>query len=774
MPLPQPKVALTDACSVIFDGTLYTYSADAFQSLPLEPGARWTQLPQGEKVTGGVCVGSTPGDASTAAFFVVGGKGTSDGYQGLQKFTYATGKWESVELPMPVTQDRLWHGATYINSTDSILMYGGAQDGSQHPSQQTFTIGASAPYTVLSFNSVAPPTINPILLSWSATEAVLIGGSTWNTKITIFRQPDWIDSGASLAEPLQKDVSAIKAVIINGDDGSRSLLTFDMTVSPNSVHRSVLFSAGDVPVVNSPAIKRRTSGGGHRSLESARRDATPLTVANWPDYNSTLAPKVTRSNYALAQDPNGLVVIAGGNQDDILCMFDARENSWQNATAKLVDQKLLASEASSTQSSQTATSTATTRPTTSPTSAAASITAPVAATQTPAATTLPAASETSGSGTTTILAAALGSIFGLAIVLAGLYWCIHRRRRRNAHIEAGHMRRASGASSDEKAGVKFANDSLPQINSGLGVFRGHQQQDSQGSFSSIAILMGRHNQQKPGQSAPMRNLSSNTNHSRRSSEDSTFRAFKSTISKPMPQVAETARTITPPPARQPARDDKGVSFAPNTTEPRPRNPSAAAAIDRQGSMRRSSGWNRYWSGGSALNLLGFGNGANANNRNSNTNNANGGANQASRRNTVASDRSSNYSNQHRITQDSATVPPLHINEPRASFSRVAARSPNIAMYNAEIKEGMTGQIEMERPVSAVSSVSGYSSGIPASVHEAWDPTEFAFPKPWGADRAPASTYTGTDAASSAPSSQLARQQQAVRDDMSWLNLGDGR
>ncbi|KAK3945287.1 hypothetical protein QBC46DRAFT_115039 [Diplogelasinospora grovesii] len=807
MPIPQPKVALTDVCSVIFNNTLYTYSADAFQSLPLTAGAQWTTLPQGEAVTGGVCVGSTPGDASTAGLFVVGGKGTSAGYQGVQKFTYSTGQWESITLPMPVTQDRLWHGAVYINSSDSILVYAGAQDGSKNPSTQTFTIGASAPHQVLAYESIAPPTTNPILLPWSDSEAVLIGGSTTNTKIMLFSPATaWVDSGATLAEPLMKDITAVRAVIMTGDDGSKNLYTFDMTETPNAVNRTVLYDASGAPVQKSAPVSRRT--------RIRRRDASTLTLSDWPVYNATLAPTSTRTNYALAEDSNGLVVIAGGNQDDILCMFDARENGWQNATARFTQQKVLSAGFSSTSSLSSSATTSTASASTLPLSAA-TVTAGAAATAAPASST---DGSSSGPGTNTILAAVLSSIFGLAIILFGLYWCIQRQRRRQAHLEAGHSRRQSGASSSEKDGVGFASDSLPhKAPAGAGVFRnGHQTQDSQSSFSSMAILMGRINQHKSEPKSPglslNRNPSHHTSHSRNSSVDSTFKAFKSTISKPIPHVAQReivpVPQLQPPPQPQPqpelqTRDEKGVSFAPNTQgEPRQRNPASAVALDRKdGSTRRSSGWNRYWSGGSALNILGFGNG----------NNGNGGNGGNNKRTTATSEQSSRYSgasddtHMHRITQDSATVPPLQVYdyEPRASFSRVNSGSPTIAHFNNDrLQPGMRGKIEThtaheERPVSlAVSELSegGYSSGIPASVHEAWDPTDLMASKPWGTDRAPSSAYSSVStyttplapasysssggansarqAAQQPPKPQQQQQQPVMRDDMSWLNLGD--
>ncbi|KXX79745.1 hypothetical protein MMYC01_202835 [Madurella mycetomatis] len=757
MSLPQPKIALNNVCSVIFNNTLYTYSAEAFQSLRLEPGAEWEELPQGERVTGGVCVGSTTGNPATSGFFVVGGRGGSAGYQGLQRYTYATGRWESIKLSTPVTHERVGHSAVYLNSTDSILMYAGNQDGSENPSSHTFTIGASAPHEIHSCDSYAPPSIKPILLPWSTSEAVLVGGSTWNTQVMLFSvEREWFDSGASLLAPLPKDTSAIQGVLMTGADGSKNLITFDATVSPNSVQRTILYSGPGAPVLNSAPIRRRTT-------RKERRDVEPLTLNNWPAYNSTLAPQVTRAtNYALAQGPDGMVVIAGGNDEEVLSMFNVRQNSWEDTESMLGQARILSTESSSTVSTSTATSTSTSsRSTSSPTLASTSA-SPAAATETPTSATAPGASGNSGPGLNTILGAVLGGFFGLAVLLAIAYICIKRRRNRQAHMEAGHVRRASGASSIEKDGIGFTKD-IGQ--SPPGVFRGHQHHGSQNSFSSMAILMGRAGQHK---STPSGFSRKSSNESGRDSYDSTFKAFKSTISKPIPQAGQLAAVQS----QQQTHDEKGAAFASSTAEPKPRNLTTGA--DGQGNARRSSGWNRYWSGGSALNLLGFGSGNG--NGNSAVNN--------SRRTTVHSDRSSNYSDPHRMTQDSATVPPLQTFEPRLSFSRVTSHSPTIAVYNEKIREGMSGQIETQRPVSSVTdgSASAYSSGIPESVHEAWDPT--AASKPWGSDRSLNASYTGIYSTPLAPASQgskastqppprPARPSQApVRDDMSWLNLGN--
>lgn len=336
MGLPTPDYPLENVCSTLFNNTLYTYSPTAFQSLELVQGAQWVDLPQGVVVTNGVCVKTTPkNDTSAAALFIVGGTANDTNYLGMQKFTFETGKWESVTPTVPVTQSRVWHGAVYLNSSDSILIYAGSQDGSQHASSQTFTVGASDPYNVVAYEAIAPPAISPMLMQWTESKAIYIGGSTSNQKAMIFSPShSWVDSNATLSAPVY-NTTAIKSIIINGDDSSKTLYTFDMTISPNAVNRTVLVDANGQPVADAaPVVEERDMGIDERSLGLEKRGN--LTVADWPSYNDSLAPSSTRTQYTLAQDQSGLVVISGGNTDDVLCMFKARDNTWANATAKLV------------------------------------------------------------------------------------------------------------------------------------------------------------------------------------------------------------------------------------------------------------------------------------------------------------------------------------------------------------------------------------------------------------------------------------------------------
>ncbi|KAI1813378.1 hypothetical protein GGS20DRAFT_481013 [Poronia punctata] len=777
MALPQPLVSLRGGCTVVFDNTLYAYTARGFQSLELAEGAEWKKLPSGTSVEGGVCVGSTPKDTAAAGLYIVGGKSRHADYAGLQKFTYSTGKWESITPEVPVTKDRVYHSATYLNSTGSLLVYSGSTEGTPAFSQQTFTIDTSIPYSVLAYQSdLAPAGTAPILLPWSETQAALIGGNPWNTKIVLFDTAanndgingGWVDSGITLAEPLPKNTTLVKAAIIQGDDQSRHLYTFDLSTSPNTVNRTMLLDSRGAPIpLAAPA--ETTSTDEEEVVELAAPLGERALLANeWPPYNSTFAPTSARTDYSIATSPDGLVVLSGGDADDVLCMFNAKANTWKDTKA------VFGTESISTQSTHTTASassskatTATTSPTTATTSAITSAitsaeTSAAGSTATPASThapvpVTPTSTKQFGLPPTTILGIILGSLFGSAIILAILLLLVRRRQQRRSFIEVGHARRASGLPD----GKDYFRDDLAQASGGH--FRGHTQQNSQNSFSSIGMFLGR--SQK---SAVQRKGS---NEKTRASGDSVYsKDLKNMISRPQQPVTTTQPSFL-------AQGEK-IVLPPEPVQAKPRTRTTA---NRESDMRRSSGWNRYWSGGSAS-ILGLG--------------SNG---SKSRRDTEVSEASSQYSDMHRMTQDSATVPPLRVEaEGRPSFHHVASGSPTVSQYDARLGQGQSGLI-VERPVSAVSAVSaasaasgvsavsssGYSSGIPPSVHEAWDSTPN---KPWGSERAPNSAYTNNTAgepwyptALGAPTTNRPRvgiSQQpplavaSVSNDMSWLNLGD--
>ncbi|KAI0160381.1 hypothetical protein GGR57DRAFT_499790 [Xylariaceae sp. FL1272] len=746
MSLPRPPIELT-GCSVIFNNTLYAYSSAGFQSLELDVGAAWKKHQLGgEPVTGGVCVGSTPNDSSAAGLFIVGGTSSSSDYTGLQKFTYSTGKWETITSTGSATKDRVYHSAVYLNGSDSILIYAGTTNGNPDLSQQNFLIQASEPYGVLSSSSVlAPAAVAPLLLPWSDTEAVLIGGTTSNTEVMIFDTADktnsmagsWRNSGVTLAEPLSKNTTVIKGIIVNGNDKSKHLYTFDPTTSPNTVNRTVLLDGDGNPLGQSAPVQNTAiAQQDPTSTKEADISSRDVTANDWPAYNATLAPNSTRTDYSIARDESGLVVMSGGNQDDVLCMFNVYENSWLNASHILAaDTFSIQSTPSMTSSTASASSTTTVSPlsTTDTASEGSETTAPAAA--------VPVQATKNGLPPTTILGISLGSIFGTALILVLILLLLRRRRQRRSFIEAGHARRASGIPDTKD----FLNGDVAKASGGY--FRGHAQQESQNSFSSMAMFLG-----KPPK--PVLQRKGSGNEKKRVSNDGMYsQDFKNTISRPHPQPTAQLSFL--------AQNEK-PPVIPASTLPRPRAPPSES---QDSALRRSSGWNRYWSGASTPHILGIG-----------STNAN------SRRNTEVSDESSRYSDMHRMTQDSATVPPLHV-DGRPSFHRVNSGSPTVSQYDPRMTEGISGHIE--RPVSPVSS-SGYSSGIPPSVHEAWDPTEPQ--KPWGSNRAPSSAYSQSimdepayQTALGAPTggrqaTGMSRQPQLAvaktSSDMSWLNLGD--
>lgn len=684
-------------------------------------------------MTGGVCVKATPANGQDA-FYVVGGtsSNTTDLYPGLQRYSFNDGKWETITTTVLVAQNRLWHSAIYLNASDSILMYAGSQDGAQWPSSQTFTIAASPPYNVLSYQAVAPPAIQPLLLPWSSSSVIYIGGTNTNTDVMMFDPAtSWVNSNSSLASPIY-NTSAVKAVMMTGDDGSKNLYTFDMTVAPNAVNRTILVDGSGSPVQSAEAIVSTSTT---QKRDTKRIKRTSLTEADWPAYNGTLAPTSTRTTYSVAMGAAGQVVISGGNDDDVLCIFGAKENSWVNATSLLVksttQQIIVPSSSSSSTISAIPTSTGN--------------------------STVISGDSTDEVGSSLpakILGAVLGSIMGAAILIIGALIFFRWRRKRkdlkNAHANGYPL---------EKDGLEFSDRGMPDKYSVMQPPR-HGQSASQGSFSSMAILMGRIGHRRGdddkghGSAGSGSSIQFNKN-------------YKTAIGNPIPQDQSFAQNSLA----------KEVSFGQETVTPRPRNPGA----QRRGSTRRSSGWNRYWSGGSAMtSFLGIGE--------SKRNTSNGEDDASSR---YSDPRLPTQLNSQRlpsqITTTSALVPSLKIPVPGDTpLYRVATNSPTVSAAGSHFP--MSAPIEGLRPDSYVSNASSYgdrydaySSGVPESVN---DPESWA--QDWSHNR-PSNAYTVSvyttantdsvagsnfDLSSPPPPPTTQRQNQPSNpSDMSWLNLG---
>jgi hypothetical protein len=544
----------------------------------------------------------------------------------------------------------------------------------------------------------------------------------------------WVDSNATLADPIY-NISAIQSIVQNGDDASKTLYTFDMTVSPNEVNRTILIDGDGNPVQNAKPIVGR----GLDILEartSTLEKKGNLTVADWPAYNDSLVPRSTRTAYSVAKDQSGLVVVSGGSDEDVLCMFEARDNCWVNATEKLVSksQTQLGLGPSPTTTLSTSSQTASAQPT--------------------------ATGSPSPAFPVKILVAVLASIIGVALILLAILLLFRWRRKRRQYVDAGHQRRSSGIP-NEKDTMDFSDRGLPQMSS-TRQFRNHQPQESQGSFSSMAILMGRVGGHKRG--------GEKGNGSVGSDSSSQFnKKYKTAISNPIPQEQPFNALGGP---NRPVADNR----VPPITEEKGVTPRARGSTrgGRRGSTRRSSGWNRYWSGGSAMNILGFG----------------------SKRTTYGSDDSNSQYSDHRpsqVTQTSAIVPPLKLGQPE--LNRVPSGSPTVANTSSKfpLSREMSGQIERPGSTSSISSYNdddrrdAFSSGVPASVHEqsSWTPVDR---HDWAGGRAPSSAYTESMYATTLPRSTVANfpretqfpappsyqrppAQQSNISDMSWLNLG---
>ena len=408
-------------------------------------------------------------------------------------------------------------------------------------------------------------------------------------------------------------------------------------------------------------------------------------------------------------------------------MYKARDNCWVNATEKL---SARASSLGTPLSSTTISSTTETAPSTS--------------------TAVPAASGISNPQLGKILGAVLGSLAGIALLLVALLLLLRWKRKRRQYLDVGHQRRSSGIP-DEK--MDFADRGLPQTTSARH-YRGHEQQASAGSISSMAILLGRVGHKRGNDKG---------NGSLVSDSSSQFnKEYKAAIGKPTPIQGEQAfRTLADPIA-----DDKPILT--NEERASVRRPRGNSRGGRRGSTRRSSGWNRYWSGGSALNILGFGK------RESNRSSG------------------SQYSDQRlpsQVTQSSAMVPPLSFARPE--MQRVVSGSPTIRNGgNFPLPQEMKAKIERPGSVSTLSSYDddrrdAFSSGIPASVHDdqsqqnAWTPIGHDYTT----TRASSNVYSesnypatiGRETMFPRPTQQSqAPQPSQQTSDMSWLNLGHQR
>ncbi|KAG8533223.1 uncharacterized protein KY384_002006 [Bacidia gigantensis] len=423
MPIPKPKVPLKDHCSEIYDGKLYTYQEDAFQSLDLKEGGEWTQLDMGVPTQGSVCVQGNFDDQ--ASFIVVGGTTDKNGYSGLQHYSFKDSKWISDKPADTVTTNRRRHGAAFIQQSSEILTYGGSQDDDHTATSQTFLISTKQPYVTRAFNSQAPPVVDPLLLSYNSTHALMLGGDPTNTKLFTFSpETMWNLLDIYLKEGL-KDASKTQATVMTGSDGSKVLELFDMSSSPNKI-TSIL-------VQNATQSSKRKRSNPHHPTKRRKRE---IALSDRPTYNSTLAPQDARSGFSVASDDKtGLVVASGGNDQAPLAMFNDTGNQW------LDPNMFFGNEPQPT-------------PTPLPSSTTSDLPSSTSSTSPPATSSAAAhKNNSSRDKSLTILGGVLGGVLGAAVVLILLLILLRYWKKRRALQQE--QQRQSEYKLDEKGEMDF-------------------------------------------------------------------------------------------------------------------------------------------------------------------------------------------------------------------------------------------------------------------------------------------------------------------------------
>ncbi|KAF1911789.1 hypothetical protein BDU57DRAFT_86735 [Ampelomyces quisqualis] len=449
----QPKYPLNGHCSIVHDGTLYVYSSAGFQSLKLQEGAEWTALPMDISLTGATCVNAGP----AGKMFVVGGLANATAatwdYPGMMHYTFANKKWDWQRSSSWTTQNRQSHAAVFLEKSKKLLVYSGSQkEGDVGPSSETFLISTESPYNVQSMpSSGAPPSVKPMLMAMDGDSALLVGGGAANTAIWKFSEASgWQDLGVALAQPIVNP-EAVQCTLVSGKGKSKVLEKFDMSVTPNKVDRTLLLKEDGTPaaVGATPGKKKR------------------VTVDNWPEYNSTYAPRSARSGYSLAQDAQGLTVASGGNQTDPIVLFNTKENSWMNTTALFAGQQIIStSEGSSTLS-----------PTSAPTSSPASSSIPSSSDGAVA----PAAAPSHKGKTLTVLGASLGTVLGIAAILILTLFCLRYRKKKSKQTP-GYV---------EKDRMSFADRGADFMKEAGGSEVTHHYNLGNDSSTSLAIIQGR-------------------------------------------------------------------------------------------------------------------------------------------------------------------------------------------------------------------------------------------------------------------------------------------
>lgn len=660
MSIPEPKRALEGHCSAINNDTLYVYSPSGLQSLQLKENATWVEEKSGTSVTGAACVKAPSG--GDPALYVIGGETDDDDeYPGLQRYLFGSKTWETLSPPGFDLKGRTNHSAAYLKDSQSILVYAGSTpEAPSFLSSQTFLISTTEPYNIESFVSSAAPANQPILLPWSDQQVMMAGGSSFSNVVYTFdRQDGWQQLGTNLSEPMDPGV---RATLIQGSDGSKVLQTYDMTSSPNKVTQTVLLGSGGETAPNGQVIGEKTS---------SKQEKRDLTLDDWPSYNSTNAPSASRSDYAVAQDSDGMTVLSGGNADEPVAMFDQNENSWVDAgkffgVQKMENQQPLQP---STTSESTPSATSSAEPEASTTEAAAS------------------GGMSAHDKSMRTLGITLGTLCGVAalVIIALLYLRWRKSKKMKESAQAGNDDEKTGRDGERLSfvdrGASFMKEAGGSATD-LGMPPRHRfDPNAAGSHSSLAIIGGKFNNRRNTNSiAPKGSFESTTN-------------------------LVKDRNGGEPMEMMDIREKKHLSPNDNNAPIPSLNVLSASPDDR-----RTSGWSKYFSTSQPKELEHMP------------------AAYAKDRDSVASQwPSTNAPSSSDVSRipSSVLVPPLDVDFSKTvdgqRLSNIIAHSPSFADSREDLASrgstvhGQTGQIEDgDRPISGTNTVSSYDRSTMSS------------------------------------------------------------
>lgn len=393
--VPLPKKPLGEHCSALVNNTLYTFAEDSFESLELEKGSEWKELPLLFGTKGAACVLAHEGEA----LYILGGTSANatmvpeKGYMGIQKYTFRTGKWDIIPVADPIAYNVTNHGALFLEDTQEILMYSGTRwPDTETPSAMTFLIKTAAPYIITAVAAeTAPPLLASVLLPWGSDSALIVGGGTQNTRLLTYGpQAGWRDLGITLPEGLPSRKSG--AALVVGDDESIMLVSFDISTTPTKFTGTIV-----------------KHGNG-----TAGDSKDGLTETNWPKYNGTYAPRDVQASFAMASGDDTLV-FSGGSEESPLCIFNMRRNTWEDPTEIFSQEENVEVVHDGTGDAGRIGELPTPTPTPTPTAS------PEAA----------GAGEGGKLNTIQILFIVLGAIFGVLIILVGALYYIKKRKRKN-------------------------------------------------------------------------------------------------------------------------------------------------------------------------------------------------------------------------------------------------------------------------------------------------------------------------------------------------------